>query len=231
MIITGGKYWAVAGSGAPTATSASAAANRTAFAFIEAVLVCDLPVAPRDLPMREHAEKIPSGAALPNSPIRGARCASERRLASLDRSETISARRPEGPFEALSYHILRKKGNSPIAARKMKTTRISRVTAPAAVNKPTTGRTSSRPGGFPAVSHNNACGVADEMRRSRATPEPGGDYFPPVLASASLQPSLRSAACDLMHCAVALLPGLSPQNFVASALQALRTAAVRMIAT
>jgi hypothetical protein len=62
--------------------------------------------------------------------VRGARCASERRLASLDRSETISAHRPEGPFEALSYHILRKKGNSPIAARKMKATRISRVHGP-----------------------------------------------------------------------------------------------------
>jgi hypothetical protein len=122
--------------------------------------------------------------------------------------------------------------------------------ARAAVNKPTAGRTSSRPGGFPAVSHSNACGVADAMRLSLARPslharpgcrlaagahrrltEPGGDYFPPVLASASLQPLLRSAACDRMHCAVALLPGLSPQNFVASALQALRTAAVRMIAT
>jgi hypothetical protein len=42
----------------------------------------------------------------------------------------ISAHRPEGPFEALSYHILRKKGNSPIAARKMKATRISRVHGP-----------------------------------------------------------------------------------------------------
>ena len=130
MISAGGKYWPEAGSGAAIATSARPAANRTAFAFMDALLVCDLPVAPRDLPKREPAETIPSGAALPNSPIRGARCASERRLASLDRSETISAHRPEGPFEALSYHILRKKGNSPIAARKMKATRISRVHGP-----------------------------------------------------------------------------------------------------
>jgi hypothetical protein len=43
------------------------------------------------------AEEIPSGAAPTHSPIRAASCASERRLASLDRSETISAHRPEGP--------------------------------------------------------------------------------------------------------------------------------------
>jgi hypothetical protein len=93
MISAGGKYWPDAGSGSPTATSASAAAHRTTFAFIDAFLVCDLPVALRDLPTRELAEKIPSGAAPTSSPIRVARCASERRLASSDRSETISAHR------------------------------------------------------------------------------------------------------------------------------------------
>src|SRR5580692_11876891 len=58
------------------------------------------------------------------------------------------------------------------------------------------------------------------------------DYFPPVLASASLQPSLRSVACDFMHWARLPLPGLtSAQSFFSSALQALPTAAARMIAT
>src|ERR1700735_792959 len=95
MISAGGKYWPEAGTGAPTATSASTVANRTAFAFMDAFLVCDLTVAPRDLPKREPAEEIPFGAAPPNSPIRVARGASERRA--LDRSETISAHRPEKP--------------------------------------------------------------------------------------------------------------------------------------
>ena len=62
MISAGGKYWAEAGSGAQTATSASAAANRTAFAFMDAFLVCDLLAARRDLPERQPAEKIPFGA-------------------------------------------------------------------------------------------------------------------------------------------------------------------------
>lgn len=114
----------------------------------------------------------------------------------------------------------------------MKTTRISRVTARAGVNKPTTRRTSSGSGGFPTLSHNNARGVADEIRRSQATPEPADGYFPLVLASASLQASLRSVACDFMHCAKLPLPGFtSAQSFFSSALQALPTAAARMIAT
>jgi hypothetical protein len=59
-------------------------------------------------------------------------------------------------------------------------------------------------------------------------------YFPPApaLAIASLQPSLRSAACDFMHSPTVPLPGLtSAQSFLASALQALPTAVARMIAT
>jgi hypothetical protein len=123
---------------------------------------------------------------------------------------------PSRTVEPLSYHILRKKRNSPNAPRKMKTGErprssemlirhldaISRI-APtrAAINKPNDG-------------------------------EAQGDYFPLVLASASLQPSLRLAACDLMHCARLPLPGLtSAQSFFSSALQALPTAAARMIAT
>ena len=125
MISAGGKYWPEAGSGAPTATSATAAANRTALAFMDAFLVCDLPVAPRDLPTRDPSEKIPSGAAPPNSPIRVARCASERRLVQTG-ARRFPCIAPEGPVEALSYHILRKKRNSPIAARKMKTSELPR---------------------------------------------------------------------------------------------------------
>src|SRR4029077_10119020 len=69
---------------------------------------------------------------------------------------------------------------------------------------------------------------------ARLLSRPAFRYFLPApdLASASLQPSLRSAACDLMHDAMAPLPGFaSPQSFLASALQALPTAATRMIAT
>jgi hypothetical protein len=57
-------------------------------------------------------------------------------------------------------------------------------------------------------------------------------FLAPALAIASLQPSLRSAACDFMHSPTVPLPGLtSAQSFLASALQALPTAAARMIAT
>ena len=57
-------------------------------------------------------------------------------------------------------------------------------------------------------------------------------YFPPALASASLQPSLRSAACDFMHAAIPPPPRFaSAHSFLASARQALLTAAARMIAT
>lgn len=44
------------------------------------------------------------------SAYRVARCASERRIGSLDPSETISAHRPEGPRSSPSYHILRRSG-------------------------------------------------------------------------------------------------------------------------
>ena len=73
----GGKYWRGGRKRRAKATSASPAANRTALAFMDAFLVCDLLVARRDLPAREPAGKIPSGAALANSPIRVAACASE----------------------------------------------------------------------------------------------------------------------------------------------------------
>jgi hypothetical protein len=63
MISGGGKYWAFAGSGAANATSASAAAHRTALALMGAFLVGDLLAARRDLSTREPAEEIPSGAA------------------------------------------------------------------------------------------------------------------------------------------------------------------------
>jgi hypothetical protein len=86
MISGGGKYWAFAGNDAAKASSASAAAHRTAFAFMGAFLVCDLLAARRDLSTREPAEEIPSGAAPTHSPNRVARCASERRFASLDRT-------------------------------------------------------------------------------------------------------------------------------------------------
>jgi hypothetical protein len=62
MISAGGKYWAVAGTGAANATSASAAARPTAFVFMGAFLVCDLLAARRDLPERQPAERIPFGA-------------------------------------------------------------------------------------------------------------------------------------------------------------------------
>jgi hypothetical protein len=41
MISGGGKYWADAGGGAVKATSTSAPAHRTAFAFMDAFLVGD----------------------------------------------------------------------------------------------------------------------------------------------------------------------------------------------
>ena len=72
MIRGGGKYCAAAGSGAATATSASPAANRMAFAFMDAFFVCDLLAARRGLSTRQPAEKIPSGAALANSLVRAA---------------------------------------------------------------------------------------------------------------------------------------------------------------
>jgi hypothetical protein len=50
MIITGGKYWAKAGSGAAKATSATPAANRTALVLTNARLVRDVFAGPRDLP-------------------------------------------------------------------------------------------------------------------------------------------------------------------------------------
>src|ERR1700734_1507866 len=101
MISGGGKYWAVAGSGMAKATNASPAANRTALTIISAFLVGDLPVAPRDLPTRKPAEEIPSEAAPTHSPIRVARCASERRGAILGHSETRSAQPPEDPSTSL----------------------------------------------------------------------------------------------------------------------------------
>jgi hypothetical protein len=73
----------------------------------------------------------------------------------------------------------------------------------------------------------------------------GGDGLPRVVnsrygyllpasafANASLQSSLMSAVWDFMQSAIAPLPGLtSAQNCLTSALQALPTAAARMIAT
>ena len=57
-------------------------------------------------------------------------------------------------------------------------------------------------------------------------------YSPPALASASLQPSLRSAACDFMQAAIPPPPRFaSAHSFLASARQALLTAVARMIAT
>ena len=47
--------------------------------------------------------------------------------------------------------------------------------------------------------------LSSEVAARRLT-DPEVTYFPPDLASASLQPSLRSAACDLMHAAIAPLP-------------------------
>jgi hypothetical protein len=101
MISGGGKYWAVAGSGAAKAANASPAANRTGLTLMGAFLVGDLLAARRDLSTREPAEEIPSEAAPTHPPIRVARCASERRGASLDRSETRAAHRPEEPSSAL----------------------------------------------------------------------------------------------------------------------------------
>ena len=206
MISGGGKYWAVAGSGAAKATSASpAAAHRTAFAFTDAFLVCDLLAARRDLSTREPAEEIPSGAAPTHSPIRVARCASERRLASLDRSQTISAHRPEGPSSALL----------PYPAQKGEFARASSEMHIRHLHANLARQLASR-----------------RNRQARRSGEPEGHYFPAVLASASLQPSLMSAACDFMHCAKLPLPRLtSAQSFFSSALQALPTAAARMIAT
>jgi hypothetical protein len=65
MIITGGKYCAVAGAGAAKAANVRAAARPMAFGFMDAFLVCDLLAAMRDLPERQPAERIPSRAALP----------------------------------------------------------------------------------------------------------------------------------------------------------------------
>src|ERR1700733_391712 len=95
MISGGGKYWAVAGRGAAKATNASPAANRTALTIMSAFLVGDLLAGRRGLSTRQPAEEIPPEAAPTHSPIRVARCASERRGATLDRSETRSAHRPE----------------------------------------------------------------------------------------------------------------------------------------
>jgi hypothetical protein len=73
MISGGGKYWAVAGSGAAKATSASAAAHRTAFAFMDAILVCDLLAAWRDLrrasPRRKSHLAPPQPIGLFASPV------------------------------------------------------------------------------------------------------------------------------------------------------------------
>jgi hypothetical protein len=54
----GGKYWAEAGNGATKATSASPAVNRTALAFMDAVLICDLLESRRDLSAHQPAEEI-----------------------------------------------------------------------------------------------------------------------------------------------------------------------------
>ena len=115
MISAGGKYWAVAGSGAANGDAAPAPRQHIerAFAFMDAFLVCDLLAARRDLSTREPAEEIPSGAAPTHSPIRVARCASERRLASLDPEPDESLRIAlKDRRSAPSYHILRKKRNS-----------------------------------------------------------------------------------------------------------------------
>jgi len=76
---------------------------------------------------------------------------------------------------------------------------------------------------------------ACQVKRTRCrSAKPEFAYFlpAPALAIASLQPSLRSAACDFMHSPTVPRPGLtSAQSFLASALQALPTAAARMIAT
>ena len=76
---------------------------------------------------------------------------------------------------------------------------------------------------------------ACQVKRTRCrSAKPEFPYFlpAPALAIASLQPSLRSAACDFMHSPTVPPPGLtSAQSFLASALQALPTAAARMIAT
>ena len=76
---------------------------------------------------------------------------------------------------------------------------------------------------------------ACQVKRVRGSARRAGvPYFlpDPALAIASLQPSLRSAACDFMHSPTVPLPGLtSAQSFLASALHALPTAAARMIAT
>ncbi len=69
-MISGGKYWAVAGSGAAEATNPIPAANRTALTLMGAFLVGDLLAARRDLSTREPAEAIPSEAVPTHPPIR-----------------------------------------------------------------------------------------------------------------------------------------------------------------
>ena len=212
-MISGGKYWPAAGSGAAKATTASAAAHRRAFAFIDAFLVCDLLAAARLIDARSRGGNPiwsrPTQFAYSRRPLRICAAPCELRP-----QQMISAHRPEEPSSALLPYPAQKR-NSPIAARKIKTrdpsprcmfatsTRISRVNSGPRRNQ-----------------------------QAQRTDELEGDYFPPVFASASLQPSLRSAACDFMHCARLPLPGLaSAQSFFSSALQALPTAAARMIAT
>ena len=95
-------------------------------------------------------------------------------------------------------------------------------------------------GGLPATPSSwslNLVENVDTVYLSTATAGPHGRlrrYLLPAsaFANASFQPSLMSATCDFMQCAIAPLPGLtSAQNCLTSALQALPTAAARMIAT
>jgi hypothetical protein len=174
----------------------------------------DLLAARRDLSTREPAKEIPSAAAPTHSPIRVARCASERRFELTPQPGEFCAS-PSRTVEPFSYHILREKRNSPNATRKMKT--------------------GERPRSSEMLIRRLDANLADRPHRRRNQAQrrrSAGRYFPLVLVSASLQPSLRLAACDLMHCARFPLPGLtSAQSFFSSALQALPAAAARMIAT
>jgi hypothetical protein len=103
MIITGGKYWAAAGNGAPIATSAIPAANRTARAFKDAFLVCDSFATSRPPIEALGAKEFPSEAALTNSFIRVARCTSDRHP-----REVKSTHRAEEPLSAsLPYPALK----------------------------------------------------------------------------------------------------------------------------
>jgi hypothetical protein len=175
----------------------------------------DLLAARRDLSTREPAKEIPSAAAPTHSPIRVARCASERRL------------RAYTPARRVLRIALKDRRTAflPYPAQKAEFSDHGTKDK----NRPTTA--AIRDTYSPCRRESRGSTRCEPQSTNQRQREAEGRYFPAVLASASLQPSLRSAACDFMHDAIAPLPGLSPQNFVASALQALRTAAVRMIAT